>query len=352
MKKVDTYQVEQGLFRDVAKLIDETRKSVAYTVNSALTYMYWQIGKRINEEILQHERAEYGVQIVVTLSRQLQNAYGKGFDEKNLHRMMQFSLAVQDETIVVSLIRQLSWSHILAILPLKDPLQQEFYIEMCKMERWSVRTLRQKIEGMLYERTAISRKPDELIRQEIAGLRDDGILTPDLVFRTPYFLNFAGLKDTYSEKSLEDAIVRELGAFILELGRGFAFIERQKRMIIDGEDFKLDLLFFHRKLKRLIAIDFKLGKFKAGYKSQMELYLRWLEKYEMQEGEETPLGLILCEKGSKEQIELLQLDKAGIRVAEYLTELPDRKLLQEKLNQVIKIEKERVENQELMQNGN
>jgi predicted nuclease of restriction endonuclease-like (RecB) superfamily len=216
---------------------------------------------------------------------------------------------------------------------------------MCKLERWSVRTLRQKIDGMLYERTAISRKPDELIRQELASLRNDGILTPDLVFRSPYFLNFAGLKDTYSEKSLEDAIVRELEAFILELGRGFAFVERQKRMIIDGEDFKLDLLFFHRKLKRLIAIDFKLGKFKAEYKSQMELYLRWLEKNEMQDGEETPLGLILCEKGSKEQIELLQLDKVGIRVAEYLTELPDRKLLQEKLHQVIKLEKERAEHQ-------
>jgi len=233
------------------------------------------------------------------------------------------------------------------LLPLKDSLQREFYVEMCRLERWSVRTLRQKIDGMLYERTAISRKPDELIKQEIAGLRNDGILTPDLVFRSPYFLNFAGLKNTYSEKSLEDAIVRELESFILELGRGFAFVERQKRMIIDGKDFKLDLLFFHRKLKRLIAVDFKLGKFEAEYKSKMELYLRWLEKYEMQQGEETPLGLILCEKGNNEQIELLQLDKAGIKVAEYLTELPDKKLLQEKLRQVIKSEKKKIENQEI-----
>jgi len=341
MSKVSTYKVEQGLFRDVASLIDETRKNVAYTVNWALTYMYWKIGKRINDEVLQHERAEYGSQIVVSLAQQLYQVYGRGFEEKYLRRMMQFSSVFQDETIVVSLIRQLSWTHIIVLLPLKDELQRDFYVEMCKLERWSVRTLRQKIDGMLYERTAISRKPDELIRQEIAGLRDDGILTPDMVFRSPYFLNFAGLKDTYSEKSLEDAIVRELEAFILELGRGFAFVERQKRMIIDGEDFKLDLLFFHRTLKRLIAIEFKLGKFKAEYKSKMELYLRWLEKHEMQEGEETPLGLILCEKGSREQIELLQLDKAGVRVAEYLTELPDRKLLREKLQKVIKLEKER-----------
>jgi predicted nuclease of restriction endonuclease-like (RecB) superfamily len=346
MKKVKKSQIGQELFKDVANLIDETRKMVAYTVNSALTYMYWKIGKRINEEVLQYERAEYGSQIVATLSRQLQDTYGKGFEEKNLRRMMKFSSVFQDEAIVASVMRQLSWTHIIMLLPLKDPLQREFYTEICKLERWSVRTLRKKIDGMLYERTAISRKPDELIRQEIAGLRNDGILTPDLVFRDPYFLNFAGLKDTYSEKSLEDAIIRELEAFILELGCGFAFIERQKRMIIDGEDFKVDLLFFHRKLKRLIAIDFKLGKFKAEYKSQMELYLRWLEKYEMQQDEETPLGLILCEKGSKEQIELLQLDKAGIRVAEYLTELPDKKLLLEKLHQVIKLAKGKLENKE------
>ena len=342
VNKVDTNHVEQGLFRDVAKLIDETRKSVAYTVNWVLTYMYWKIGKRINDEILQHERAGYGAQIVVSLAQQLQYTYGKGFEKSSLTRMMNFAVIFPNEEIVVSVIQQLSWTHIIALLPLKDSLQVEFYIEMCKMERWSVRTLRQKIDGMLYERTAISRKPDELIRQEIAGLRNDGILTPDMVFRDPYFLNFAGLKDTYSEKTLEDAIVREVESFILELGRGFAFVERQKRMIIDGEDFKLDLLFFHRKLKCLIAIDFKLGKFKAEYKSQMELYLRWLEKYEMQEGEGTPLGLILCEKGSREQIELLQLDKAGIRVAEYLTELPDKKLLREKLHRVIKLEKERI----------
>ena len=345
MKKINTYNKDNiELFKDVTKLIDDTRKTVAYTVNSALTYMYWRIGKRINEEILQHQRAEYGSQIVATLSQQLQNTYGKGFDKSSLTRMMNFSTIFIDEEIVVSLIQQLSWTHIIALLPLKDPLQLEFYVEMCKLERWSVRTLRQKIDGMLYERTAISRKPDELIRQEIAGLRDDGILTPDLVFRDPYFLGFAGLKDTFSEKNLEDAIIRQLESFILELGRGFAFVERQKRMIIDGEDFKLDLLFFYRNLKRLIAIDFKLGKFKAEYKSKMELYLRWLEKYEMQQGEETPLGLILCEKGSNEQIELLQLDKAGIKVAEYLTELPDKKLLQEKLHHVIKLEKERLVN--------
>ncbi len=335
---------EENLFADIRLLIDQTRGRVAQTVNSGLTFMYWQIGKRINDEILQNERAEYGTQIVATLSRQLQEHYGKGFEEKSLRRMMQFASEFQDIEIVVSLVRQLTWTHIIAILPLKDPLQREFYIEMCRMERWSVRTLRDKIDGMLYERTAISRKPEKLIKQELADLRDNDILSPDLVFRSPYFLDFLGLKNNFSEKTLEESILRELEQFILELGQGFAFVERQKRMIIDGEDFKLDLLFFHRKLQRLVAIELKLGKFKAEYKSQMELYLRWIEKHEMQPNENIPLGLILCAEGNHEQIELLQLGQAGIKVAEYITELPSKKLLQQKLHQVVAQERKRLEN--------
>ena len=245
--------------------------------------------------------------------------------------------------IVSAVRRQLGWTHLKTIMYLKDDLQRQFYMEMCILEKWSTRKLQQKIDGMLYERTAISKKPKQLIKQEIKGLRDEDKLTPDLVFRDPYFLDFLGLKNTFSEKNLEDAILRELENFILKLGQGFSFIERQKRMVIDGEDFKLDLLFYHRKLKRLIAIDLKLGRFKAAYKSQMELYLRWLEKNEMQPGEDTPIGLILCAEGNKEQIELLQLNKAGIKIAEYLTELPSKKLLQQKLHQAIEISKKYIE---------
>ena len=211
------------------------------------------------------------------------------------------------------------------------------------IEKWSVKTLRSKIDGMLYERTAISKKPNQLIKQEIKKLREEDTLTPDLVFRDPYFLDFLGLKNTFSEKNLEDAILRELEYFILELGQGFTFVERQKRMVIDGEDFKLDLLFYHRKLKRLVAIDLKLGKFKAAYKAQMELYLRWLQKNEMQAGEQIPIGLILCAEGNKEQIELLQLNKSGIKVAEYLTQLPSKKVLQQKLHQAVQISKKLIE---------
>ena len=215
---------------------------------------------------------------------------------------------------------------------------------MCGIEGWSKRTLQQKIDGMLFERTAISKKPGAIIKKELAALKETNQLTPDLVFKDPYFLDFTGLKDTYSEQSLEDAILREMEKFILELGMGFTFVERQKRMIIDGEDFHLDLLFFHRKLKRLVAIELKLGKFKAAYKSQMELYLRWLEENDRQPNEETPIGLLLCAEGNREQIELLQLEKAGIKIAEYLTELPNKKLLQQKLHKTIEIANANKEN--------
>ncbi len=260
--------------------------------------------------------------------------------------MMQFADAFPDEKIVVTLLRQLSWSHFLALIPLKQPLQRAFYSEMCRVESWSVRTLRKQIDAMLYERTAISKKPEKLAQQEPAKLRDQDRMSPDLVFRDSYVLDFLNLNDTYSERDLESAILRELERFILELGAGFTFVTRQKRMVIDNEDHRLDLLFFHRKLRRLVAIDLKLSRFKAAYKGQMELYLRWLEKYEMETGEESPLGLILCAEGSHETIELLQLDASGIHVAEYLTELPPRDLLEQKLHQVIQQARKQIEHRE------
>jgi predicted nuclease of restriction endonuclease-like (RecB) superfamily len=254
--------------------------------------------------------------------------------------MIQFSQLFPNEEIVSTLATKLFWSHFMEVLPLKDDVAREFYITMAANERWSIKQLREKIDGMLYERTAIATKPEELIKQELADLRDNETLSPDLVFKSPYFLEFTGLKGMYSEKSLEDSLVAHLEQFIMELGNGFTFVERQKRMIIDGEDFYLDLLFYHRKLHRLIAIDLKLGRFKAQYKGQMELYLRWLEQNEMQPGEESPLGLLLCTEGSEEQINLLQLDKSGIRVAQYLTELPSKDVLLRQLQKSLAAAKE------------
>lgn len=331
--------IDNQLLTDISSLIEESKINVYQVVNSRITLLYWQVGKRILNDVLLNDRAEYGKKIVVTLSRQLIETYGKGWDEKNLRRMLQFAQAFPDESIVVTLSRQLTWSHFNALIPLKEPLQRAFYAEMCRIEQWSVRMLRQKIEGMLFERTAISKKPEVLIEQELKQLRETNQVTSNIVFKDPYILDFLGLKNTYSELDLENAILNEIEYFLLELGNGFSFIERQKRIIIDNEDFYLDLLFYHRKLKCLIAIELKLGKFKAAYKSQMELYLRWLEKYEMQPGEEPPIGLILCAEGNNEQIELLQLDKAGIKVAEYLTALPSKEQLRQKLHTAIETSK-------------
>ena len=338
LNPADLISVE--LLNDLRQIIDTARRHVAITANQELTMMYWHIGDRINREVLGNERAEYGKQIVSTVATQLTELYGKDFSPRNLHRMVQFSQLFPNEEIVSTLSTKLFWSHFMEVLPIKNDLAREFYITMSANERWSIKQLRKEIDGMLFERTAIATKPEELIKQELANLRETDTMSPDLVFKSPYFLEFTGLKGMYSEKSLEDSLVAHLEQFIMELGYGFTFVERQKRMIIDGEDFYLDLLFYHRKLRRLIAIDLKLGSFKAQYKGQMELYLRWLEKNEMQPGEESPLGLLLCTEGSSEQIELLQLDKTGIRVAQYLTELPSKEVLQRQLQKSIEAVKE------------
>ena len=348
MKELKRNDLEEtsskSLMQDLRQIVDQARIHVAATANYELTMMYWHIGERINLEVLDNQRAEYGKQIVATVARQLQDEYGKkGFDEKSIRRMMQFANLFPDEQIVAPLARQLSWSHFQIVMPIKDNLQREFYMTMAASQNWSKRMLQKEIDGMLYERTAISGKPDVFIKKELSTLRKENVMSPDLVFKSPYFLEFTGLKGMYSEKSLEDCLVAHLEQFIIELGNGFSFVARQKRIIIDGEDFYLDLLFYHRRLHRLIAIDLKKGRFKAQYKGQMELYLRWLEENELEPGEESPLGLLLCTEGSEEQIELLQLDKAGIKVAQYLTELPPRNVLMHQIQKSLEVAKARFE---------
>ncbi|WP_165252067.1 PDDEXK nuclease domain-containing protein [Paludisphaera soli] len=328
------------LLGDLRSLIEAARDQTAKAVNSALVGLYWHIGKRIREDVLHDRRAEYGDAIVSTLSRRLTAEYGRGFSEPSLRHMIRFAEVFPDEAIVSALRRDLSWTHFKEILYLDDPLKRDFYAEMCRIERWSTRTLRHKIGHLLFERTALSKKPDELIAQDLAALRDEDRMTPDLVFRDPYFLDFLGLTQPYAEKDVEQAILRELEAFILELGTDFAFVARQKRISVDSEDYYLDLLFYHRRLRRLVAVELKLDRFQAADKGQMELYLRWLERYDARPGEEPPIGLILCAERSEKQVELLQLDKSGIRVAQYLTELPPRELLEKKLRDSIRLARE------------
>ena len=338
-------QIQEELLTDLRHLITDTRSAVAVTINAGLTLLYWRIGVRIHREILGNERAGYGKQIVHALSAQLKLEFGEGFGKRNLFNMIRFAEVFPDEHIVRALVPILSWTHIRLIIYIDDPLKRDFYAEMSRIERWSTRTLQQKIDSMLFERTALSKKPELLAQQELSALRTDDRITPDLVFRDTYILDFLLLKDTYSEKDLESAILLEMEQFLLELGTGFSFVARQYRMVIGNEDFYLDLLFFHRKLHRLIAIELKIGHFKAAYKGQMELYLRWLEQNEKETCEEQPLGHILCAGADQEQIRLLQLDKSGIHVSEYLTDLPPREMLEQKLKSAMLAARERLAEQ-------
>jgi predicted nuclease of restriction endonuclease-like (RecB) superfamily len=246
-----------------------------------------------------------------------------------------------DEQIVATLSRELSWSHFVEILPLKQPLEREYYAEMCRIERWSVRTLRERIGSQLYLRTAIAKKPEAVVQAEISHLRTGGQMTPDMVFRDPYMLDFLGLPEGYSERDLESAILREMESFLLEMGAGFTFVARQKRISVGADDFYLDLLFYHRHLRRLVAVELKLEPFAPAHKGQMELYLRWLDRYDRAVGEESPIGLILCAGADAEQVELMDLDAANIRVAEYLAHIPDMKLMQAQLHRAVGLARER-----------
>ncbi|MEI7672579.1 MAG: PDDEXK nuclease domain-containing protein [Deltaproteobacteria bacterium] len=332
----------ESLVGEIKTLIEQSRQQVAVTVNATMTMLYWQIGRRINQEVLKEQRAEYGRQIVESLARQLETEYGKGWSEKQLRHCLRFAETFPDEEIVSALRRQLSWTHIKTLIYIDDELKRSFYIEMCKLEKWGTRILQERVNSMLYERTAISKKPEETIKNELDQLGKNGQITPDLVFRDPYFLDFLDLKDSYSEKDLESAIVAELQRFIIELGSDFAFLARQKRITIDNRDYYLDLLFYHRRLKSLVAIDLKIGEFDAAFKGQMELYLAWLEKYESVEGENPPIGLILCAGKNPEHVELLQLHRSNIKVADYFTVLPSKAVLLDKLHKAIAIAQNRL----------
>lgn len=327
----------EPLHDELRGLIAASRQRLAAAVNAELTLLYWRIGQRLSSEVLGGERAQYGAQLMDRLGERLAGEFGRGFEAKNLRRMVQFAQAFPDAEIVASLMRQLSWTHFLQLLPLKSEPARHFYARQCMAERWSVRELHRQIERKAYERSEIASAQGDVL-----AARSAEASTPAVVFKDPYFLDFLGLRQGHDEADLETAILRQLEAFILELGRGFAFVERQKRMVIDGDDFYLDLLFFHRRLRRLVAIELKLGRFKAAHKGQMELYLKWLDKHERQLDEEAPIGLILCAESSREQVELLQMHKDGITVAEYWTELPPKAELEQRLHAALVEARERL----------
>ena len=349
VEKIDTLpkpQVENKLYKDVCSLIENTRQRLATTINAEACILHWQIGKRIKEDVLFNKRAEYGKQVVKNLAVRLTERYGKGWSFYKLQHCVRSAYTFSEEQIVYAVRTQLTWTHLRSLMSIDDELKRSFYMEMCRLEHWDTRTLNEKIDNQLYELTALSKKPEEIIKQELTKIKTTNTLTPNIVFRSDYFLDMLGLTDVYSEKDLEDAILIQIQSFIKELGSDFAFVDRQKRITVDSTDYYIDLLFYHRRLRRLVAIDLKLGKFKPEHEGQMLLYLRYLNKNVRIEGEESPIGLILCSEGNTEHIEYLMLDDSNIKVAQYYTQLPDKKLLSEKLQRAIAIAKEHHTNKE------
>ena len=330
-----------ALFNDVCLIIDEARRHVATYVNVEAVMLKWHVGKRIKEDVLFNQRAEYGKEILKTLSEKLTEKYGAGWGLKSLQHCLRAAYTFPEDEIAYALRIQLSWTHLRSLMFMEDTLERQFYMEMCRIEHWDTRTLDEKIDSQLYQRTAISQRPEEVIKRELDELRNADMLNPDIVFRSTYFLDMLGLPDVFSEKDLENSILNQLLEFIKELGSDFTFVDRQKRITVDSEDYFIDLLFFHRGLRRLVAIDLKLGKFKPAYEGQMRLYLRYLNKNDRKPWEEEPIGLILCSEGNTEHIQYFMLDAdSDIRVAQYYTDLPSKEILADRLQRAIAIARE------------
>jgi len=329
------------LFEHVSAIIENRKLRAQVKANQESVLMFWEIGKYIGSVLLGGERAGYGKQIIVTLAQQLRSKYGSSFDYSNVTRMIKFASRFPDSKIVVPLAQQLSWSHFIALLPLKSDDAFLYYAQDAVARHLGKRELRRQISRKAYERREIANSQ----LTEVSAI-------PFNMFKDPYLLDVFGLKDNYLEADLEKAILADIESFILEFGHGFTFANRQKRMTMDGDDFTLDLLFYHRILKRLVAIELKLGKFKPTYMGQMRFYLKWLNRYERQKDENPPIGLILCTEASRSQIELMELDKEGIAVAEYWTQLPPKSEFGRKISEIYEEAQERLERRKTLINGN
>jgi predicted nuclease of restriction endonuclease-like (RecB) superfamily len=331
------------LYNNIKTIINTSKKEAITQLNNTMVLSYWDIGEELKREILKDERATYGQEVIQKISNRLTLEYGKGYSKASLLRMIQVYNYFSDKQIVATLSRQLSWSHFIEFIKVKDELKREFYIVMCAKERWNVRTLRERVNSMLFERTAISKKPEITIRKDLELLNSDNKMSKELFLKDPYLLDFLELQDSFSERDLESTILKELEKLILEFGSEFAFLSRQKRVQIGESDYVMDLLFYHRKLKRLVLIELKIGEFVPQYKGQVELYLKWLSKYEKQEDEQEPIAIILCASKDAEVVELMDLERDNIHVSEYWLELPPKEMLERKLHRAIENATQRIE---------
>lgn len=328
------------LVEQVSALIERAQSFAAAQVNATLTLRNWYIGRTIDVAVLREGRAGHDQELVASLAQQLTARYGRGYDRTNLYRMVRFSQQFTDPGLVASLAQQVSWTHFRELLPLATDDARAFYVKETIERRLGVRDLRRAIERKAFE------------RREIADSQiPEGSAVPLDAFRDPVLLDMLGLADTFLERDLEAALRRDMESFLLEVGRGWAFVERQKRMTFDGDDYYLDLLFYSRPLRRLIAVELKVGKFKPSYQGQMNFYLKWLDRHERQADENPPIGLILCTEASRDQIELLEMHKDGIVVAEYWTALPPKAELEAKIKEIYREAQERLARRQIAAGG-
>jgi len=331
---------EVQLFERVVEIIERRKSRAADYANREATMMFWEVGFFVNSVILDFKRAVYGKKILSELATKLTEKYGRNFSERNIYRMMQFVECFPNQEILSPLATKLSWSHFIELLPLKTEEARIYYAQDAVQRGYGAKELRRQISRKAYERR-------EIANAELSA----NSTVPFNVFKDPYLLDLFGLRENFLEADFEKAILTEIEAFILEFGHGFSFVERQKRMILDGEDIVLDLLFYHRVLKRLVAVELKLGSFKAEHFGQMALYLKWLDRYERQEGEKAPIGIILCATANREKVELLEMDRAGIAVAEYWTHLPPKVDFERKIREILSQAQERLSRRKLLTNS-
>lgn len=338
----------------ISSLLESARRMSARSVNAVITHTYWEIGRRIVEfEQAGEKRAEYGTELLKHLASDLSSRFGRGFSERNLRTMRAFyidwpirqtpsaeSLPVPG-ALAVSAKRQtpsavsltlersfpLPWSHYVRLLAVKKKDARTFYEQEAIRGGWSIRQLSRQIDSQFYERTALSRNKSVMLTKGARATAQDAV-APEEEIKDPYVLEFLDLKDEYSESDLEAALVAKLESFLLELGGDFAFVGRQRRLRIDDEWYRIDLLFFHRRLRCLVIIDLKLGKFTHADAGQMHLYLNYARDHWSLPEENPPVGLILCAaKGATLAKYALEGLSNKVLAAEYRTTLPDEKTI-------------------------
>lgn len=337
------------LLKNVVELLEEARRTAARSVNSIMTATYWEVGRRIVElEQNGEKKAEYGKAIIKNLSIDLTAKFGRGFSAANIFQMKKFYISWSSEQILqkasvklqpseITRLFPLPWSHYVRLLWVRNPEARAFYEAEALRGGWSEPQLDRQISSMFYERTALSKNKATMMKKGEKPF-DNEVLTPEEEIKNPLVLEFLGLKDEYSESDMEEAIIHHLETFLLELGTDFAFVGRQKRLRIDDSWYRVDLVFFHRRLKCLVLIDLKLGRFTHADSGQMHVYLNYAKENWTHPDENQPIGIIICaEKGHDLAKYALEGLPNKVVASEYQTILPDEKLLVEEISKTRKI---------------